>query len=76
MLTLDNSFAALDLISEESTAMERKKTKSKAKPELEKLAAQFDDDLLDEDEDIFDTEFAMFKRDYYVQKFEFEEINR
>lgn len=56
--------------------MERKKTKSKANPELEKLAAQFDGDLLDEDEDIFDTEFAMFKRDYYVQKFGFEEINR
>lgn len=76
MLTLDNSFAALDLIPGESTATKRKEPKSKANPELEKLAAKFDEDLVDEDEDIFDTEFAMFKRDYYMQKFGYEEITR
>lgn len=76
MLTLDNSFAALDLIPGESTATKRKEAKSKTNPELEKLAAKFDEDLLGDDEDIFDTEFAMFKRDYYMQKFGYEEITR
>ena len=56
--------------------MKRKETKTKAKPELEKLAAKFDDNLLDDDEDIFDIEFAVFKRDYYIQKFGFEKITR
>lgn len=74
LLSLENSFAALDLIPEEATAKKRKEAKSKANPELEKLAAKFDDDLLSDDEDIFDTEFAMFKRDYYMQKFGYEEI--
>jgi len=73
---LDNSFAALDLIPGESTATKRKEAKSKTNPELEKLAAKFDEDLLGDDEDIFDTEFAMFKRDYYMQKFGYEEITR
>lgn len=76
LLSLENSFAALDLIPEEATAKKRKEAKSKANPELEKLAAKFDDDLLSDDEDIFDTEFAMFKRDYYMQKFGYEEITR
>lgn len=76
MLTLDNSFAALDLIPGESTATKRKEAKSKTNPELEKLAAKFDEDLLGDDEDIFDTEFAMFKRDYCMQKFGYEEITR
>lgn len=76
LLSLENSFAALDLIPEEATAKKRKEAKSKANPELEKLAAKFDDDLLSGDEDIFDTEFAMFKRDYYMQKFGYEEITR
>ena len=76
LLSLDNSFAALDIIPEESTTKKRKEAKSKANPELEKLAAKFDEDLLTDDEDVFDTEFAMFKRDYYMQKFGYEEINR
>ena len=73
---MDNSFAALDFAPEESTATKRKEAKSKTNPELEKLAAKFDGDLLGDDEDIFETEFAMFKRDYYMQKFGFEEITR
>ena len=76
MLTLDNSFAALELTPGDSTAAKRKEPKSKVNPELEKLAAKFDEDLRDDDEDIFETEFAMLKRDYYMQKFGFQEISR
>lgn len=53
-----------------------KQPKRKVNPELEKLAAKFDEDLSDDDEDIFETEFAMLKRDYYMQKLGYEEINR
>jgi len=73
---LDNSFAALDLIAGESTSTKKKEAKTKGNPQLEKLAAKFDEDLPGDNEDIFDTEFAMFKRDYYMQKFGYEEINR
>lgn len=50
----------------------------KLNPELEKLAQRFDDELSDDDdeEDVFETEFAMYKRDYYMQKLGYEEINR
>lgn len=75
MLTLDNSFAALDLMPGESKATETKQPKCKVNPELEKLAAKFDEDIKDDDVDPFETEFAMHKRDYYMQKFGYEEIN-
>lgn len=76
LLTLDNSFAALELMPEDSTAAKRKEPNKKVNPELEKLAAKFDEDLRDDDGDIFETEFAMHKRDYYMQKFGYEEVNR
>ena len=45
-------------------------------PELEKLVQKFDDESSEDDEDVFETEFAMFKRDYYMQKLEYKEVNR
>ena len=50
--------------------------KKKVNPELEKLAEKFDDEFSDEEEDTFDVEFAMFKRDYYMQKLGYVEVNR
>ncbi|KAJ7394677.1 5'-3' exoribonuclease 1 [Desmophyllum pertusum] len=76
LLTLDNSFAALELMPGDSMPTKAKQPKRKVNPELEKLAAKFDEDLSDDDEDIFETEFAMLKRDYYMQKLGYEEINR
>ena len=76
VLPLDNSFAALEFMPEESVTAKRKQTKVKLNPEIEKLAAKFDEEQSDEDEDVFETEFAMHKRDYYIQKFGYEEVNR
>lgn len=66
MLSLENSFVVLDLIFEEVIVKKRKEVKSKANLEFEKFVVKFDDDLLSDDEDIFDIEFVMFKRDYYM----------
>lgn len=76
VLPLDNSFAALEFMPEESVTSKGKQTKVKLNPEIEKLAAKFDEEQSDEDEDVFETEFAMHKRDYYIQKFGYEEVNR
>ena len=53
-----------------------KKPDRKMNPELEKLARKFDDELSDEEEDVFETEFAMHKRDYYVEKMGYEQVTR
>ena len=45
-------------------------------PELEKLARKFDDELSDEEEDVFETEFAMHKRDYYMEKMGYDQVTR
>lgn len=74
MLALDNSFAALELMPGDS--VKAKEPKKKMNPELEKLAKTFDDELSEDEEDVFETEFAMFKRDYYMQKLGYEEVNR
>lgn len=66
MLSLENSFVVLDLIFEEVIVKKRKEVKSKVNLEFEKFVVKFDDDLLSDDEDIFDIEFVMFKRDYYM----------
>ena len=76
VLPLDNSFATLEFMPEESVTSKGKQTKVKLNPEIEKLAAKFDEEQSDEDEDVFETEFAMHKRDYYIQKFGYEEVNR
>ena len=75
MLTLENSFAALELMPGDSV-VKVQAPKKKLNPELEKLAQKFEDELSDEEEDVFETEFAMFKRDYYIQKFGYEEVTR
>ena len=75
MLTLKNSFAALELMPGDSV-VKAQKPKKKLDPELEKLAQKFEDELSEEEEDVFETEFAMFKRDYYIQKFGYEEVTR
>lgn len=74
MLALDNSFAALELMPGDS--VKAKEPNKKMNPELEKLAKTFDDELSEDEEDVFETEFAMFKRDYYMQKLGYEEVNR
>lgn len=74
LLTLNNSFAALELIPGDT--VKAKKPNRKMNPELEKLAGKFDDESSDEEEDVFETEFAMHKRDYYMQKMGYEEITR
>ena len=76
LLNLENSFAALEFMPEESTTTKARQSNRQLNPELEKLAAKFDEDLSDEDEDVFETEFVMHKRDYYMQKLGYEEINR
>ena len=75
MLTLENCFAALELMPGDSV-VKAPEPKKKLNPELEKLAQKFEDELSDEEEDVFETEFAMFKRDYYIQKFGYEEVTR
>jgi len=74
LLALDNSFAALELMPGDS--VKAKEPNKKMNPELEKLAKTFDDELSEDEEDVFETEFAMFKRDYYMQKLGYEEVNR
>ena len=74
MLTLDNSFAALELIPGDS--VKAKQPTKKMNPELEKLARKFDEELSEDEGDTFEIEFAVHKRDYYMQKFGYEEINR
>lgn len=75
LLTLDNSFAVLEQMPGDSVKAQQ--PKKKMNPELEKLARKFDDELSDdEEEDVFETEFAMLKRDYYTQKLGYEEITR
>ena len=74
MLALDNSFAALELMPGDS--VKAKESNKKMNPELEKLAKTFNDELSEDEEDVFETEFAMFKRDYYMQKLGYEEVNR
>ena len=74
MLTLENSFAALELMPGDS--VKTKEPNKKSNPELERLAQKFEDESSEDEEDVFETEFAMFKRDYYMQKFGYEEVNR
>lgn len=74
LLTLDNSFAALELIPGDS--VKAKQPTKKMNPELEKLARKFDEELSEDEGDTFEIEFAVHKRDYYMQKFGYEEINR
>lgn len=49
-------------------------------PELAKLAAAFDNDDDENNDatqgDVFETEFAMYKKQYYREKFEIENINK
>lgn len=74
LLTLSNSFAALELMPGDN--VKAKKPDRKMNPELEKLARKFDDELSDEEEDVFETEFAMHKRDYYMEKMGYEQVTR
>lgn len=74
LLTLNNSFATLDLMPGDTE--KAKKPDRKMNPELEKLARKFDDELSDEEEDVFETEFAMHKRDYYMEKMGYEQVTR
>ena len=73
MLLLENTFTALESMPEDS--VKEIKPKKKINPELDKLAQKFDDEFSDE-EDTFEIEFAMFKRDYYMQKLGYVEVNR
>ena len=70
---MENTFTALESMPEDS--VEEIKPKKKINPELDKLAQKFDDEFSDE-EDTFEIEFAMFKRDYYMQKLGYVEVNR
>lgn len=74
LLTLNNSFAALELMPGDT--VKAKKPDRKMNPELEKLARKFDDELSDEEEDVFETEFAMHKRDYYMEKMGYDQVTR
>ncbi|KAK2552969.1 5'-3' exoribonuclease 1 [Acropora cervicornis] len=74
LLPLENTFAALESMPEDT--VKEIEPKKKVNPELEKLAEKFDDEFSDEEEDTFDVEFAMFKRDYYMQKLGYLEVNR
>ena len=71
---MENTFAALESMPEDT--VKEIEPKKKVNPELEKLAEKFDDEFSDEEEDTFDVEFAMFKRDYYMQKLGYIEVNR
>lgn len=71
---MENTFAALESMPEDTD--KEIEPKKKVNPELEKLAEKFDDEFSDEEEDTFDVEFAMFKRDYYMQKLGYVEVNR
>ncbi|XP_067051785.1 5'-3' exoribonuclease 1-like isoform X1 [Acropora muricata] len=73
-LPLENTFAALESMPEDT--VKEIEPKKKVNPELEKLAEKFDEEFSDEEEDTFDVEFAMFKRDYYMQKLGYLEVNR
>ncbi|XP_068754427.1 5'-3' exoribonuclease 1-like isoform X2 [Montipora capricornis] len=73
LLPLENSFSVLESMPEDTVNIESKKIMN---PELEKLVQKFDDESSEDDEDVFETEFAMFKRDYYMQKLEYKEVNR
>ena len=75
MLPLENAFTVLESVPEDTE--KEIEPKKKVNPELEKLAEKFDDEFSDEEEEnAFDIEFAMFKRNYYMQKLEYKEVNR
>ncbi|KAK3750242.1 hypothetical protein QZH41_017409 [Actinostola sp. cb2023] len=73
-----NPFAALDSLSDklDQTKLD---DEEKMSPELAKLAAALDDDDEDRKEitqdDVFEIEFAMYKKQYYREKFEIENIS-